>query len=174
MSDILFTIKTGITKKDYRKLIYIVSFRSKKMLTSFSVYMIILIVMSLLSGDSLEPAQILIMWIFWILFGLGSVCFKIEKECKKVIKKDIKGVFASTNILKFYTNCFTMESAIIDGVSTLNYNMINNVFESKYYIVIYFNEKMAIIIKKADIEDIDKFKSFIKRVQEEVNTAIPK
>ena len=109
-----FVINTTMTKEDYRKFLYIATFRRNK--TIIPVLGLISLLGGIIiswDGGSIDFARLVISWI--LLFALAIAVAVIKIETKKVqrIKTDKTGTFDSINTLKFYEDRIVMKNEVL-------------------------------------------------------------
>ena len=158
----VFTIETVMEKEDYRKFLFIATLLR-------NAYTIPLIAGIALLGafiatwrtDSFAPGTVIILWIFMFLLVIGIICLKIERKNKQRMKSDKTGTFGAKNILKFYPDHMVVETPFLQGTCTLRYDQFYQLLESKDYLIFYWNQNQASLMKKSDISDLDGFKSFL-------------
>lgn len=159
----IFTIRTKMEKEDYRKFLYIATFKRNP----YAIHM--LVIMSMLASvltsmwtKTLDIVSVATLWIIMLATAVGMICLKVERKNKARIATDKTGAFESVNILHFYQDHMIMETPDIKGTSTLEYTKFYKVLESKDYFIFYFNVNMASLIRKKDIEDLEMVGGFIK------------
>ena len=96
-------INTTMTKKDYRKFLYIATFRRNKLIIP------LLGLISLAAGlmisfenENIDFTKLIISWIALFALAIAVVVFKVERRNAQRIKTDKTGTFDSINTLKFY------------------------------------------------------------------------
>ena len=155
-------IKTSITEEDYRKFLYIATFKRSKFIIPF------MIIISLIGGLAISfnngQINLFILIISWVsLFALSFIViiFKVERKNKQRIKTDKTGTFDSINTLSFFEDKVVMENESIQSTGQLNYDQFYALLESKDYFFFYINVNQASLIRKVDIPDLNEFKKFI-------------
>lgn len=157
-----FVINTTMTKEDYRKFLYIATFRRNK--TIIPVLGLISLLGGIIiswDGGSIDFARLVISWI--LLFALAIAVAVIKIETKKVqrIKTDKTGAFDSINTLKFYDDRVVIENKALKATGELKYDQFYTLIESKDYLIFYLTINQASLIRKTDVDDLDAFKAFI-------------
>jgi hypothetical protein len=153
--NLLFSIETRMEGKDYRKFLYIATFFRKKMV----IPMILLLSGAMayllsISENGFSISAFLVFWLVLLLVGIASTAFQIERKNKVRIKTDKTGTFGAVNELLFFENEFEVNSEVLKSQSTIEYEKIYQVLESKDYFIVYFNANQAAIVRKEDM-DID-------------------
>lgn len=155
-------INTSMTKEDYKKFLYIATFRRNKLV----IPMLILIslvggVIIGLNNGYFDVIKFIISWI--LLFGLsiGVILFKIQRKNARRIKTDKTGTFDSVNTLKFFKDKIVMENKSINSTAELDYDKFFSLMETKDYFIFYFTGNQAALIRKQDIGDLKVFEDFI-------------
>jgi len=155
-------INTSMSKEDYRKFLYIATFKKNKiiipMLALFSLVGGIIIS---LDGGDLNMKKFIISWILLFALAITIVLFKVERKNAQRIKTDKTGAFDSVNTLKFYDNKIVMENKALKSTGELKYNQFFALMESKDYYIFYLTVNQASLVRKKDIDDINAFKEFI-------------
>lgn len=123
---ILFTIKTKMDKEDYRKFLYLATFKKSPIIIP-----IILLIAAIGAGiiafenGNFNIIDFLIAWVFMTLLVFGTICFKVEHKNKKRIETDKIGTFGTYQTISFCDD----------------------------YVIVINNANMASLIRKKDIED---------------------
>ncbi|MFY9178027.1 MAG: YcxB family protein [Caldicoprobacterales bacterium] len=162
MEDPKFIINTIMTKEDYRKFLYIATFRRNKLIIPFIV-LISLVGATIISLDngSLNVIGLIISWIFLFALAIGLVLFKVERKNAQRVKTDKTGAFDSINTLKFYDDRMVMGNEVLKSTGELKYSQFHALMKSKDYFIFYITANQASLIRKQDIEDITAFEEFI-------------
>lgn len=161
---VVFEIKTMMEKEDYRKFLYIATFRRKPIiLPMIGLFAFLVAWLQGGLGEHFSMFRILLLWMFLFAIGVGTVCFRVERRNKDRIKTDQTGTFGSETILTFYEDSLKMVTPNVEGTSTLQYHQFYQVLESKDYFIFYFSKNLASLLRKKDMEDIDDFREFIKQ-----------
>ena len=162
MEEPRIVINTTLEKEDYRKFLYIATFRRNKFIIPFLV--LISFVGGLLIGidyDGLSLTRLFLSWILLFFLAIAIVLFKVEKKNKQRIKTDKTGTFDSVNTLKFYDDRVVMENESLKSKGELMYNQFFAVMESKEYFIFYLTMNQASIIRKKDVKDVKELKDFL-------------
>ena len=162
MEEPLIVINTTMTKEDYKKFLYIATFRRNKFVIPL-ICIICLVGSLIISFDegNINFIMLIISWPLLFILSIVVVMFKIERKNSQRIKTDKTGTFDSINTLKFYDHKIVMENKSIKSTGELNYNQFFSVMESKAYFIFYFTYNQASLIRKKDVSNIDEFKEFI-------------
>ncbi|WP_324823993.1 YcxB family protein [Sinanaerobacter sp. ZZT-01] len=149
----LFRVKTTMEKEDYRNFLYFATFRKN----IFTIPM-----MFLLSGlgallgrylmDHFEWKLFFLAWICLLGLMLAVLCYKVEWKKKRRIQTDNTGTFGSSETISFYKDYLISESSRVEGRSKLRYDQFYRVYSSKSYLILYYNETMASLIRKKDMD----------------------
>jgi len=155
-------INTTMSKEDYRKFLYIATFKRNK----FIIPMLSLIalfggIIINLGDGSINLAKLIISWILLFALAIIVVIFKVERKNAQRIKTDKTGAFDSVNTLKFYDDRIVIENEALKSKGELKYNQFFGVMESKGYFIFYLTVNQASLIRKKDIENLNAFKEFI-------------
>jgi len=155
-------INTTMSKEDYRKFLYIATFRRNKITIPLLALISIIgsIIVSLESG-TLNMTKLIISWILLFALAIITVLFKVEKKNTRRIKTDKTGTFDSINTLKFYEDRIVMENQELKSKGELKYNQFFTLMESKDYFIFYFTANQASLVRKKDIENLQPYKEFI-------------
>lgn len=155
-------INTIMSKEDYRKFLYIATFKRNK----FIIPMLCLIallggIMISLDNGHLDLTKFIISWILLFALAIIVVLFKVERKYAQRIKTDKTGAFDSVNTLKFYDDRIVIENQALKSRGELKYNQFFAVMESKDYFIFYLTANQASLIRKRDIDNLNAFKEFI-------------
>ena len=158
-------INTTMTKEDYRKFLYIATFRRNKLIIPL-IGLISLVgsVIVSLDSDNFNYIKLIIGWIFLFALAIGVVLFKVERKNAQRIKTDKTGTFDSINTLKFYDDRIVIENKALKSKGELKYNQFYALMESKEYFIFYLTANQASLIRKKDIEDLNVFRDFIIKI----------
>lgn len=162
MSEPKFLIKTMMEKEDYKKFLYIATFRRNTY--TIPLVGLITLVGSLIinwNGGYFNFITFFMTWIFMFVLAIGVVCFKMERKNKQRITTDNTGTFGSVNVLKFYDDKVIMENESLKSVGKLRYDQFYQLMESKEYFIFYLTINQASLIRKKDVENVSEFKDFI-------------
>lgn len=157
-----FTVNTTMSREDYRKFLYIATFRRNKLIIPY-IGLISLVGSIIISWDngSLNPAKLVISWIFLFALAIAAVIFKVEKRNAQRVKTDKTGAFDSINTLKFYDDRLSIENNMLKSTGELKYDQFYALMESKDYFIFYLNMNQASLVRKKDIENPGAFREFI-------------
>jgi len=161
MDEPKITVNTVMTKEDYRKFLYIATFRRNK----FTIPMIGLIALLgslIISLDGKFSAiKLIISWILLFALAIIAVLLKVERKNAQRVKTDKTGTFDSVNTLKFYDDRIVMENEALKSTGELKYDQFFAVMESKDYFIFYLTVNQASLIRKKNIDNPDLFRDFI-------------
>jgi len=162
MGNAKFIINTTMTKKDYRKFLYIATFRRNKAI--IPMLGLIALLGSIVINSrrySITLIEFLISWILLFALAIAVVLFKIERKNAQRVKTDKTGAFDSINTLKFYDDRILMENKELKSTGELRYDQFHFLIESKDYFIFYLTANQASLVRKKDIDNTDAFKEFI-------------
>jgi hypothetical protein len=154
-------INTTMSKEDYRKFLYIATFKRRK-LTIPLLALISLLASLMISFESanINLAKFIISWI--ALFTLAAVVvFKVERRNVQRIKTDKTGAFDSINTLNFYEDRIVFENEELKSTGELKYSQFYALLESKDYFIFYLTVNQASFVRKKDLDNISVFKEFL-------------
>lgn len=151
---ILFTVKTKMDKEEYRKFLYLATFKKSPII----IPMILLIaaigaVIIAFENGSFNSIAFLIMWGLMTILAFVTICFKVEHKNKKRTKTDRVGTFGTYQTILFCEDYVIVVNDSIEGKSKIRYDQFYGVLESKEYLIFYYNANMASLIRKKDIDD---------------------
>jgi len=155
-------INTIMTKNDYRKFLYIATFKRNK----FTIPMLALIALlgSLIvsfDNENFNWIKLIISWALLFALAIIAVLIKVERRNAQRIKTDKTGAFDSVNTLKFYDDRIVMENEALKSKGELKYDQFYAVMESKDYFIFYLTANQASLIRKKDVDNLNEFKEFI-------------
>jgi len=154
-------INTIMSKEDYRKFLYIATFKRNKFIIPMLSLIALLGSMIISLDGHFSLTKLIINWILFFAFTIVVILFKIERKNAQRIKTDKTGTFNSVNTLKFYDDRIVMENEALKSKSELKYSQFFALMESKEYFIFYFTVNQASLIRKKDIDNLDAFKKFI-------------
>jgi hypothetical protein len=151
-----------MSKEDYRRFLYIATFRKNKLIIPF-LSLISLVGSILISFErgSFSFNRFIISWILLFALAIAVILFKVERKNVQRIKTDKTGTFDSVNTLKFYDDRIIMENKSLKSTGELKYNQFFAVMESKDYFIFYLTANQESLIRKKDVENLKEFKEFI-------------
>lgn len=162
MEEPRFAINTVMTGEDYRKFLYIATFkRNKLMLPLLGLIALAGSMIVSMSNGHIDLPSLIISWIFLYALAIGAVIIKVERKYARRIKTDKTGTFDSVSVLKFYEDKIIMENEQLKSTGELKYDQIFMLMESKDYFIFYITVNQASLLRKKDIADISAFKNFI-------------
>ena len=115
-------INTTLSKEDYRRFLYIATFRRNKVI--IPLIGLIALIGSFdvnFDGGSFNLIKFIISWVFLFALAIGAVLFKVEKKNAQRVKTDKTGAFDSINTLKFYEDRIVMENETLKSKGELKY-----------------------------------------------------
>ena len=155
-------INTNMSKEDYRKFLYIATFRRNKFVLPIIILIVLIGSMIInFNNGSFNLPRLIIGWALLFVLVIVIILFKIERRNKQRIKTDKTGAFDSINTLKFYDDRIVMENRSLKSIGELKYSQFFSVMESKDYFIFYFTVNQASLIRKKDVDNINEFKEFI-------------
>ena len=162
MEEANIIINTIMTKVDYRKFLYIATFRRNKViLPLLGLISLMGSLLISLNAGYLNFLRLIIGWIALFALAIIVVLIKIEKRNAQRIKTDKTGTFDSINTLKFYDDRIVMENKALKSTGELKYSQFYALMESKDYFIFYLTINQASLIRKKDIDNLSEFKEFI-------------
>jgi hypothetical protein len=155
-------INTTMSKEDYRKFLYIATFRRNKVLIPL-LGLISLAGSIIVTSDSgnFNFIKLVISWILLFALAIVVVLFKVEKKNAQRIKTDKTGAFDSINTLKFFEDRIVMVNKALKSRGELKYNQFFALMENKDYFIFYLTANQASLVRKKDVDDLDAFREFI-------------
>lgn len=155
-------INTTMSKEDYRRFLYIATFRKNKLIIPFlSLISLIGSIIISFERGSFSFNRFIISWILLFLLAIAVILFKVERKNAQRIKTDKTGTFDSVNTLKFYDDRIVMENKSLKSTGELKYSQFFAVMESKDYFIFYLTANQASLIRKKDVDNLKEFKEFI-------------
>jgi len=155
-------INTTMTKEDYRKFLYIATFKRNKFIIPMLCLIALLgsMVVSLDNGQ-FSLTKFIISWLIFFPLTIIVIIFKVERKNAQRIKTDKTGAFDSVNSLKFYDDRIVIENEALKSKGELKYNQFFAVMESKDYFIFYLTVNQASLVRKIDVDNLKAFKEFI-------------
>lgn len=162
MEEAKIIINTTMSREDYRKFLYIATFRRNKVIIPMLglISLVGSMIVSLDSGN-LNLIKLIVSWILLFTLAIIVVIFKVERKNAQRIKTDKTGAFDSINTLKFYDDRIVMENKALKSTGELKYNQFFALMESKDYFIFYLTVNQASLVRKKDIDNLNDFKEFI-------------
>ena len=155
-------VNTTMSKEDYRKFLYIATFKRNKIIIPLLV--LISLVASLMisyESENINLTKFIISWIALFALAVAVVVFKVERRNAQRIKTDKTGAFDSINTLKFYEDRIVFENKELKSTGELKYSQFYALLESKDYFIFYLTVNQASLVRKKDLDDISAFKEFL-------------
>lgn len=156
-----FIINTVMSKEDYRKFLYIATFKRNKWTIPMIALIALLGSMMVSLGGPFNYLEFILYWILFFALAIIAVILKIERKNAQRIKTDKTGSFGSVNTLKFYDDKIVIENEALKSKGELRYDQFFMVMESKDYFIFYLTANQASFIRKKDLENPDAFRKFI-------------
>jgi len=155
-------IDTTMSKEDYRKFLYIATFKRNKVIIPM-LGLISLVGSMILSLDSgnLNLIKLIISWVLLFTLAIIVVLFKVERRNAQRIKTDKTGTFDSINTLKFYDDKIVMDNKALKSTGELKYNQFFALMESKDYFIFYLTINQASLVRKKDVDNLNAFREFV-------------
>jgi len=155
-------INTTMSEEDYRKFLYIATFKRNKFVIPF-IGLISLIGSLIVSYESgvLNYIRLIISWIILFAAAIAVVVFKVERKNAQRIKTDKTGGFGSINTLKFYEDRIVFENEKLKSTGELKYSQFYALLESKDYFIFYLTINQASLIRKKDVDNLNEFREFL-------------
>jgi len=162
MEEAKIIITTTMSKEDYRKFLYIATFRRNKVIIPMLglISLVGSMIVSLDSGN-FNLIKLIVSWILLFALAIIVVLFKVERRNAQRIKTDKTGAFDSINTLKFYDDRIVMENKALKSTGELKYSQFFALMESKDYFIFYLTVNQASLVRKKDVDNLNAFKEFI-------------
>ncbi len=155
-------INTSMSEEDYRRFLYIATFKKNKFTLPFLILISLIGSMLITTIDGyFNMGRFIIGWILLFVIVVIVVVFKIERRKAQRIKTDKIGTFDSINTLKFYDDRVVMENESLKATGELKYDQFFNVVECKDYFIFYLTANQASLIRKKDIDNLKEFRELI-------------
>lgn len=163
MEDVRFHIHTTMEKEDYRKFLYIATFR-RNPLALVMVGAIAVIASVVMNLDSMNLTKILMTAVLLFIISIGVVCLSVERKNKARLSSDNTGAFGSINSLKFYEDRLVMENEAMKSVGELRYDQFFSLLEHKDYFIFYITQNQASLVRKKDVKELEQFGAFLREI----------
>lgn len=159
----LFTITTTMESDDYRKFLYLATFRKKP----FTIPMILAVAaIGALLATQTNPAddiiRFLLIWMFMLALTVAIICFKVEYKHRQRIKTDKTGAFGTSQTIKFYEDYLRSTNQSVESKNKMRYDQFYKIIETKNYFILYYNANMASLIRKKDMTCEKELRGFLK------------
>ena len=162
MEQAKFVINTIMSREDYRKFLYIATFRRNKgMVPLLGLISLLGSLIISMESDSLNLTKFLISWIGLFALAIAVAVLRVEMRTAQRLKTDKTGAFDSVNTLKFYEDRIVMENKALKSKGELKYNQFYALMESKDYFMFYLTANQASLVRKKDLDDLNAFKEFM-------------
>lgn len=160
MKEPKFTIITILEKEDYKKFLYVATFKRNRLVIPFIV--IISLLGSLIANiNQFNFISLGLTWVIFIILSLLVICIKIEVNSRKRFRTDRTGTFGSENILQFYDDKVVMVNDAYHSKGELEYKNFHELCESKDFFLFYLSSNQANLIRKKDIQNEENFRAFL-------------
>lgn len=154
-----------MTKEDYKKFLYIATFRRNKFVIPFLILISLIGSLIISFGEgSFSLAKLTISWALLFILSIVVIIFQVERKNARRVKTDKTGSFDSVNTLKFYDDKIVMENNELKSTGELQYDKFFALMESKDYFIFYWTANQASLIRKKDIDNLNEFKKFIIKI----------
>jgi|LSQX01.2.fsa_nt_gb thiosulfate reductase cytochrome b subunit len=158
----LMIINTIMTEKDYRKFLYLITFRKNK----YATPLLGLLTAALSLPISFEygyfiATRFVFGWLFLFMIAAGVLVIKVEMRFRQRLRTDRTGTFGRTNRFKFYEDKIALESDLPRSTGELSNEQFYAVLESKEYFMLYLTSAQALLIRKEDLVEPERFEEFI-------------
>lgn len=157
-----FLIETTMTREDYKKFLYIATFRRNKLLVPFMI--ILSIVGSLAIGfdqDGFSWIRFVISFVIFTPLIFAIIILQVEGKNAKQIKTDQTGSFDSVSKLTFFEDKMILQNETFKSTGEVQYAQFYGVRESKEYFIFYLTLNQAALIRKTDVEEVSGFRTFL-------------
>ena len=157
-----FYIETTMAKEDYKKFLYIATFRRNKVLIPLLIFMSIIGSMVIgFDTDGFSWVRFILSFLVLTPLAFVIIIFQIERKNAKRIKTDQTGSFDSINKLTFYEDKMMLQNEAFKSTGEVQYVQFYGVRESKDYFIFYLTVNQAALIRKIDVKDVSGFRSFL-------------
>lgn len=157
-----FIIETTMTKEDYKKFLYVATFRRNKLVIPLLI--LVSLMGSLAIGfdvDGFSWGRFIISVLFLTPMAFGIIIFQVERKNAKRVKTDQTGSFDSINTLTFYDDKLVMKNEVFKSTGEIKYAQFYGVLESKDFFIFYLTVNQASLIRKEDVDSPEEFKKFM-------------
>ena len=155
-------INTTMSKEDYRKFLYIATFRRNKLIIPLlGLISLVAGLMISFENEHINFLKLIISWIALFALAIAVVVFKVERRNSQRIKTDETGTFDSINTLKFYEDRIVFENKELKSTGELKYGQFYALLESKDYFIFYLTVNQASLIRKKDVDNLSVFREFL-------------
>ena len=151
---VLFKVKSKLEQKDYRKFLYLTTFRK----SPFSTPLIGII--SLIATGAVTYAnrpftitKFLIFLVVMTIIAFGVVCLKVEYMNSLAKKNDGNGLFKEHHDLVFSENNIMVSNKGSKEKPKIQYSRLFRVLKTEKYLVIYYNTLVSSLIRKEDLDE---------------------
>jgi len=119
MEQAKFVINTIMSREDYRKFLYIATFRRNKgMVPLLGLISLLGSLIISMESDSLNLTKFLISWIGLFALAIAVAVLRVEMRTAQRLKTDKTGAFDSVNTLKFYEDRIVMENKALKSTAS--------------------------------------------------------
>lgn len=163
----VFTIETYMTQEDYRKFLYLSTFRRSP--TTLLLVLAVAVFGAIAStyGRNLG-SPLLFAALVPVFFGLavGAVCLQVEHKNKKHLKFADPEVFTQKTVLHFYEEAVALDLPYAKRrekeLNTKPYADFFLLMESKDYFFFFASKHLCSLLRKQDIPALEAFSTFIR------------
>lgn len=159
----IFCVHSKMEKEDYKKFLYIASFKKNpKIKILIVVFSFLGALFATWAGGMFSIPRMIIMWILLAVTLVLGIVWKINIRYKQRVNTDKTGVFGSTIKYSFYKDHVLMENEVLNGAHDLKYSQFHRILECKEFYILYYDSSTATLVRKKDIENDSKVKQFFK------------
>lgn len=163
MSEPKFSITTVMEQEDYRKFLYLATFRRNPMVLPLVALIALLGSWAVnWSMEGLKLLPLLLTWVGMFALAIGTLCWKVERKNKQRVATDKTGTFGAKNLLKFYDDRLVMEQEAMHSKGELRYEQFYQLLETKDYFIFYLSMNQASLLRKKDVADVGSLQEFLR------------
>ena len=157
-----FALESIMSAKDLRKMVYIGTF----LRNYFTIPFVFLLCFGgnylMASINKITDTKLIIeTFVFLFLMTILLMCFRIERRNKKRIKYDGAVILNRPLKLDFYDDRIESSTGERSQKASLGYESFFQLIETKDYFLFYHNISQVSLLRKKEIENVDKFREFI-------------
>lgn len=146
----LYCFTTQMEKEDYKKFLYFITFKkSKKTLAALCLLSIGSSAFLAVFLQFRSIAEIAGSLIFMFFISLSFLLLKIEGQAKALFRPNTN--FQKEQTITLYEDYITATNRSSDGNTASEYNKLSKLYDLPGYLLIYFNEELASLIRKQDL-----------------------
>jgi len=151
-----------MSKEDYRRFLYIATFRRNKLMIPLLGFISLLASFIVaFESDHFNDIKFIISWLALFTLAIVLVVFKVERRYAQRIKTDQTGTFDSTNTLIFHDDRVVFENKELKSTGELKYSQFYALMESKDYFIFYITANQASLVRKKDVGNLCAFREFL-------------